>query len=117
MTITVAAATVVNTSVWDGDVDRDVRLLQLQSQDQRAKDRRGDDRIILPRQQRQQQRQRQRQRRRAEGGVVDGVLEWVVRGVLTGAQVVVVVAWVASKVAQVLEFVVELGLFILQSPN
>lgn len=55
--------------------------------------------------------------RRTGGGVVDSVLELIVRFVLAGVQMVVVVRWVMSRVATVLEFVVELGMFLMYAPS
>jgi hypothetical protein len=49
-------------------------------------------------------------------GVVDAVLELMVRSVLAGVKGVVVVRWVLGRVAAVLEFVVELGLFFIHGP-
>ena len=48
---------------------------------------------------------------------MDVVLELIVRCVLAGVQGVVVVRWVVGCVAAVLEFVVELCLFILHAPS
>ncbi|KAK0710860.1 hypothetical protein B0H67DRAFT_646287 [Lasiosphaeris hirsuta] len=62
-------------------------------------------------------RQRQQLQQRTGGGVVDIVLELIVRGVLAGAQMLVVIAWVVGRVSAVLEFVVELGVFLIQAPN
>ncbi len=56
------------------------------------------------------------QQQRTGGGVFDTVLELMVRVVLFGAQVLVVIAWFLGRVSLALEFVVELGLFILRSP-
>lgn len=62
-------------------------------------------------------RRRQQLQQRTGGGVVDTVLELIVRGVLAGAQVLVIVTWVIGRVSAVLEFVVELGVFLVQAPT
>ena len=48
---------------------------------------------------------------------MDTILELVVRSVLAGVQTIVVIRWVIGRLAAVLEFFVELGLFILQVPS
>jgi len=59
----------------------------------------------------------ERQQIMRRGGAVDTILELVVRSVLAGVQTIVVIRWVIGRLAAVLEFFVELGLFILQVPS
>jgi len=49
--------------------------------------------------------------------MVDAVLELIVRSVLAGVQIVVIFRWVIGRVAAVLEFVLELCMFILHASS
>ncbi|KAK5663864.1 hypothetical protein OQA88_70 [Cercophora sp. LCS_1] len=65
----------------------------------------------------ERQEQKVSRQRGKGGGVVDGVLELFVRCVLAGVQMIVIMRWVMGRIGAVLEFVVELGMFLVQAPS